>query len=71
MAKDRSLKANEDLIHVGHEKHDSMSKSYQSIAMYLTQNPFVSALKPAARLGQPCSPQTISNTTPLVRMKQP
>ena len=29
----------EELIRVIHERHDDMSKSYQRIAVYLTQNP--------------------------------
>lgn len=29
----------EDLIRVIHERYDGMSKSYQRIALYLTQNP--------------------------------
>ena len=39
MSKNQSLKDYEDLIREIHEKHDDMSKSYQSIAVYLTQNP--------------------------------
>lgn len=29
----------QDLIRVIHERYDDMSKSYQRIALYLTQNP--------------------------------
>ncbi len=54
MSKDRSLKDYEDLIRVIHERHDSMSKAYQSIAVYLTQNPNDVAIKSVNSIAESC-----------------
>jgi DNA-binding MurR/RpiR family transcriptional regulator len=54
MAKHPSLTDYEDLIRVIHEKHDSMSKTYQSIAVYLTQNPNDVAIKSVNSIGESC-----------------
>jgi len=32
-------KSHEDLIRLIHDRYDAMSKTYQKIALYLTQNP--------------------------------
>lgn len=39
MADDGAPQSYEDLIRVVHDRYESMSKSYQKIAVYLTQNP--------------------------------
>jgi len=54
MSKHQSLTDYEDLIRVIHEKHDSMSKTYQSIAVYLTQNPNDVAIKSVNSIGESC-----------------
>lgn len=54
MSKNQSLKDYEDLIRVIHEKHESMSKSYQSIAVYLTQNPNDVAIKSVNSIAESC-----------------
>ena len=54
MPLDRSLKDYEDLIRVIHEKHDSMSKAYQRIAVYLTQNPNDVAIKSVNSIAESC-----------------
>ena len=54
MPHDRSLKDYEDLIRVIHEKHDSMSKAYQRIAVYLTQNPNDVAIKSVNSIAESC-----------------
>jgi hypothetical protein len=35
----RPPESHEDLITLIHDRYDNMSKSYQKIALYLTQNP--------------------------------
>jgi DNA-binding MurR/RpiR family transcriptional regulator len=54
MTQNRSLKDYEDLIRVIHEKHDSMSKAYQGIAVYLTQNPNDVAIKSVNSIAETC-----------------
>jgi DNA-binding MurR/RpiR family transcriptional regulator len=54
MSKDQSLKDYEDLIREIHEKHDDMSKSYQSIAVYLTQNPNDVAIRSVNSIAESC-----------------
>ncbi len=54
MTQHPSLKDYEDLIRVIHEKHDSMSKTYQAIAVYLTQNPNDVAIKSVNSIGESC-----------------
>jgi DNA-binding MurR/RpiR family transcriptional regulator len=54
MSKHPSLTDYEDLIRVIHDKHDSMSKTYQSIAVYLTQNPNDVAIKSVNSIGESC-----------------
>lgn len=54
MPRDHSPNDYEDLIREIHEKHDSMSKSYQSIAVYLTQNPNDVAIKPVSAIAEIC-----------------
>ena len=54
MPHDRSLKDYDDLIRVIHEKHDSMSKAYQRIAVYLTQNPNDVAIKSVNSIAESC-----------------
>ncbi|MGL4961618.1 MAG: MurR/RpiR family transcriptional regulator [Inquilinus sp.] len=44
----------EELIRVIHERYDSMSKSYQRIAIYLTQNPNDTAVKTVNAIGEIC-----------------
>lgn len=48
------LKDYEDLIREIHEKHDDMSKSYQSIAVYLTQNPNDVAIRSVNSIAESC-----------------
>jgi DNA-binding MurR/RpiR family transcriptional regulator len=54
MSKHQSLKDYEDLIREIHEKHGSMSKTYQNIAVYLTQNPNDVAIKSVNSIGESC-----------------
>ena len=54
MPKNQSLKDYEDLIREIHEKHDDMSKSYQSIAVYLTQNPNDVAIRSVNSIAESC-----------------
>ncbi|MFM2403034.1 MAG: hypothetical protein RL223_914 [Pseudomonadota bacterium] len=54
MSQNQSLKDYEDLIRVIHEKHDSMSKTYQNIAVYLTQNPNDVAIKSVNSIAESC-----------------
>lgn len=54
MPKNQSLKDYEDLIREIHEKHDDMSKSYQSIAVYLTQNPNDVAIRSVNSIAETC-----------------
>jgi DNA-binding MurR/RpiR family transcriptional regulator len=54
MSKNQSLKDYEDLIREIHEKHDDMSKSYQSIAVYLTQNPNDVAIRSVNSIAETC-----------------
>ena len=44
----------EELIRVIHERHDDMSKSYQKIAVYLTQNPNDVAVLSVNAIGERC-----------------
>ena len=44
----------EDLIRVIHERHDQMSKTYQRIAEYLTQNPNDVAVQSVNAIGSHC-----------------
>jgi DNA-binding MurR/RpiR family transcriptional regulator len=44
----------EELIRAIHERHDGMSKSYQRIAMYLTQNPNDVAVQSVNVIGEHC-----------------
>ena len=44
----------EDLIRVIHERYDSMSKSYQAIALFLTQNPNDVAMQSVAAIAERC-----------------
>ncbi len=44
----------EELIRVIHERHDGMSKSYQRIAVYLTQNPNDVAVLSVGAIGERC-----------------
>ncbi|MDE2456474.1 MAG: MurR/RpiR family transcriptional regulator [Burkholderiales bacterium] len=54
MSKNQSLNDYEDLIRVIHEKHDDMSKSYQRIAVYLTQNPNDVAIRSVNSIAESC-----------------
>jgi DNA-binding MurR/RpiR family transcriptional regulator len=54
MSQPQSLKDYEALIREIHEKHGSMSKTYQSIAVYLTQNPNDVAIKSVNSIGESC-----------------
>ncbi len=49
-----SLMGYEDLIRVIHERHDGMSRTYQQIAIYLTQNPNDVAIKSLQAIGEGC-----------------
>jgi DNA-binding MurR/RpiR family transcriptional regulator len=44
----------EELIRVIHERYDDMSKSYQRIAVYLTQNPNDVAVQPVSAIAERC-----------------
>ncbi len=44
----------EDLIRLIHERYDSMSKTYQKISIYLTQNPNDVAVKSVNAIGEHC-----------------
>ena len=44
----------EELIRVIHERHDAMSKSYQRIAVYLTQNPNDAAVHSVSAIAERC-----------------
>src|SRR3979490_1693036 len=44
----------EELIRTIHERYDDMSKSYQRIAVYLTQNPNDVAVHSVNATAQPC-----------------
>jgi DNA-binding MurR/RpiR family transcriptional regulator len=54
MAKNQSLKDYEDLIRAIHEKHEGMSKTYQKIAVYLTQNPNEVAIRSVNAIADGC-----------------
>jgi len=54
MSRNQSLKDYEDLIREIHDKHDDMSKSYQSIAVYLTQNPNDVAIRSVNSIAETC-----------------
>jgi len=54
MSKNQSIKDYEDLIREIHEKHDDMSKSYQGIAVYLTQNPNDVAIRSVNSIAETC-----------------
>ena len=47
--------AYEDLIRIIHENYDGMSKSFQQIAVYLTQNPNDIAVKPLTSISKSCN----------------
>jgi len=44
----------EELIRTIHERHDDMSKSYQRIAVYLTQNPNDVAVRSVHAIAERC-----------------
>ena len=44
----------EELIRVIHDRYDGMSKSYQKIALYLTQNPNDVAVRSVNSIGESC-----------------
>ncbi len=44
----------EELIRTIHERHDDMSKSYQRIAVYLTQNPYDVAVRSVHAIAERC-----------------
>ncbi len=44
----------EELIRVIHERYDAMSKGYQTIALYLTQNPNDVAVRPVNAIAESC-----------------
>ena len=44
----------EELIRVIHERYDSMSKGYQTIALYLTQNPNDVAVRSVNSIAETC-----------------
>ena len=44
----------EELIRVIHERYESMSKGYQSIALYLTQNPNDVAVRSVNAIAERC-----------------
>lgn len=48
-------KSYEDLIRVIHDRHDSMSKTYQKISVYLTQNPNDVAITSVNAIGEKTS----------------
>ncbi|MDE2383147.1 MAG: MurR/RpiR family transcriptional regulator [Alphaproteobacteria bacterium] len=54
MAQQQELKDYEELIRVIHENHDGMSKAYQQIAVYLTQNPNDVAVKSLNAIADSC-----------------
>src|SRR5260221_8925374 len=56
----------EELIRVIHERYDQMSKSYQKIALYLTQNPNDVAVHSVNAIGKRCGVHASS----LVRFAQ-
>lgn len=45
----------EELIRVIHERHDQMSKTYQRISVYLTQNPNEVAVQSVNSIAERCS----------------
>lgn len=54
MSTNQSLKDYEALIREIHDKHGSMSKTYQSISVYLTQNPNDVAIKSVNSIAESC-----------------
>jgi DNA-binding MurR/RpiR family transcriptional regulator len=54
VAKSKSEKDYEQLIRDVHDRYDSMSKSYQDIAVYLTQNPNEVGMKPLTAIADAC-----------------
>ena len=54
MLKSQILSDYEELIRVIHERHDGMSKSYQRIAVYLTQNPNDAAVQSVSAIAERC-----------------
>ena len=44
----------ESLIRLIHDRHDGMSKTYQQIAVYLTQNPNEVAVRSVNAIAQSC-----------------
>ncbi|WP_127904377.1 MurR/RpiR family transcriptional regulator [Solirhodobacter olei] len=45
----------EDLIRLIHDRHDQMSKTYQQISVYLTQNPNEVAIRPVNTIAASCN----------------
>ena len=45
----------EDLIRLIHERHDQMSKTYQRISLYLTQNPNEVAVQSVNSIAERCN----------------
>lgn len=54
MQKSDTPKDYEELIRVIHERYENMSKSYQAIAVYLTQNPNEVAIMPVNSIANTC-----------------
>ena len=54
MAETTAPEGYEDLIRLIHERHSAMSKTYQSIALYLTQNPSKVAVKSVNAMAERC-----------------
>jgi DNA-binding MurR/RpiR family transcriptional regulator len=54
MPKSSTLSDCEELIRLIHERHDDMSKSYQRIAVYLTQNPNDVAVLSVSAIAERC-----------------
>ena len=54
MSADRPPETYEELIKLIHDRYDDMSKSYQKIALYLTQNPNDVAVLSVNAIGQKC-----------------
>lgn len=56
----------EDLIRTIHEEYEGMSKSYQKVALYLTQNPNEAAVQSVSVIGERCG----THASSLVRFAQ-
>ena len=54
MGVDSVSRAYEDLVRAIHDKYDGMSKAYQAIAVYLTQNPNDAAVMTLSTISQTC-----------------